>query len=114
MERSMKKMAWFWACSMKLIITKPYCRQNPKAHTRIGKSQSSRICDGARVEWLWNWTEGIGGSITYVCRCILELIFDKKEENGGIKKACCKVAWEVGSGEWNLDGCNIGSRTSIS
>jgi hypothetical protein len=29
----------------------------------------------------------------------LELIYDKREENGGIKKACCKVAWEVGSGE---------------
>jgi hypothetical protein len=30
-----------------------------------------------------------------VCKCILKLIFNKKEENGGIKGVCCRVAWEV-------------------
>ncbi len=31
----------------------------------------------------------------------------------GIKGACCIIAWEVGSGKWNLNGCNTRSKTLV-
>jgi len=38
----------------------------------------------------------------------------KSKKGGGTKEACCKIVWEMGNGEWNHDGCNIGSITSVS